>query len=60
VILVNKYHEIIQIGGNTGTVNSSTGVNPGDITGGVFNTATLLQDNNLVCFAFQAEQQGGL
>lgn len=57
MILATKYPEIVQIGGNTGTVNSFTGINPGDITGGVFNGATLLQGNNIGCFAFQAAQQ---
>jgi hypothetical protein len=56
-ILVTKYPDIVQIGGNTGTVNSFTGVNPGDISGGVYNGVTLLQGNNLGCFAFQAAQQ---
>lgn len=56
-ILATKYPDIVQIGGNTGTVNSFTGVNPGDLSGGVYNAATLLQGNNLGCFAFQAAQQ---
>lgn len=56
-ILVAKYPDIVEIGGNTGRVNSFTGVNPGDLTGGVYNAVTLLQGNNLGCFAFQAAQQ---
>jgi hypothetical protein len=39
-------------------VNCFTGVDPGDISGGVYNAQTLLQGNNLGCFAFQAAQQG--
>jgi hypothetical protein len=39
-------------------VNSFTGANLGDITGGVYNAQTLLQGNNALCFAFQAAQQG--
>ncbi|KAK4624776.1 Dothistromin biosynthesis peroxidase dotB [Fulvia fulva] len=50
----------LRIGGNTGTVNSFTGIEPSDLTGGVFNGATLLQGNNLACFAFQAAQAGGI
>jgi len=42
------------IGGNTGKPNTFTGVNIADLTGGVFNAATLLEGNNLMCFAFQA------
>ncbi|KAG8750564.1 hypothetical protein FRC11_010300, partial [Ceratobasidium sp. 423] len=41
----------------TGKVNSFAGVNLGDLTGGVYNTANLLEGNNLVCFGFQAAQQ---
>lgn len=48
----------MKFGGNTGTVNSFVGVNPADISGGVYNAQTLLQGNNLGCFFFQAAQQG--
>lgn len=41
------------IGGNTGKVNTFTGVDLGDVTGGVFNVQTLLQSNNLMCFVFE-------
>lgn len=34
------------------------GVNPGDLTGGVYTSTNLLQGNNLECFTFQALQQG--
>lgn len=42
------------IGGNTGKVNSFTGVDLGNMTGGVYNAGTLLQGNNLLCFVFEA------
>jgi hypothetical protein len=57
-ILANKYPDVVRIGGNTGTPNSFVGVNPGDLTGGVYTSTNLLQGNNLGCFAFQALQQG--
>jgi hypothetical protein len=41
------------IGGNTGTVNSFTGVDVADLTGGLLNAATLLEGNNLLCLAFE-------
>ena len=41
------------IGGNTGTVNSFTGVDLGNLTGGVYNAANLLEGNNLMCFALE-------
>jgi len=49
---------IIAIGGNTGQPNTYTGVNVGDLTGGVFNAETLLEGNNLACLAFQAVSLG--
>ncbi|KAL3420535.1 oxidase [Phlyctema vagabunda] len=49
-----KYPELASIGGNTGTVNSFTGIDLADLTGGVFNLSTLLEGNNLLCFVFEA------
>ncbi|KAF1988889.1 Cloroperoxidase [Aulographum hederae CBS 113979] len=56
-ILILRYPDVIRVGGNTGTVNSFVGVNPGDLTGGVFDATTLAQGNNAICFALQASQQ---
>ena len=42
-----KYPELLVIGGNTGKVNTFTGVDVTDLSGGVFNGATLLEGNNL-------------
>ncbi|EAW24610.1 peroxidase family protein [Aspergillus fischeri NRRL 181] len=50
---VLKHPELASIGGNTGTVNSFTGVNLADVTGGVLNLTTLLEGNNLLCFVFE-------
>jgi hypothetical protein len=47
------HHESSSIGGNTGTVNSFTGVNLADVTGGVLNVTTLLEGNNLLCLVFE-------
>lgn len=46
------------LGGNTGTPNSFTGVSASDLTGGIYNTKTLLQGNNALCLAFQAVSMG--
>lgn len=51
------YPEFLSIGGNTGTVNSFTGVDIANLTGGVYNLETLLEGNNLGCFVFQLAQQ---
>jgi hypothetical protein len=48
-----KYPELAGIGGNTGTVNSFTGLNVENITDGVFDVGTLLEGNNLICFIFE-------
>jgi len=42
---------------NTGTTNSFSGVDVGDLTGGLLNSASLLKDNNLGCFVFQVAAQ---
>ncbi|EHL00900.1 hypothetical protein M7I_3295 [Glarea lozoyensis 74030] len=52
-----QYPKFLSIGGNTGTVNSFTGVDPADLTGGVFNADTLLEGNNAVCYIFQLAEQ---
>lgn len=43
VINDRMYPGIIRFGGNTGTVNSFVGVDTGDLTGGAFNGASLLE-----------------
>jgi len=56
--MATKYPELFSLGGNTGTVNSFTGVDLGTLTGGIFHAETLLEGNNLACFLLQAAQQG--
>ena len=48
-----KYPVLASIGGNTGKVDTFTGLDLEDITGGVLNAVTLLEENNLVCFVLQ-------
>ncbi|CAF9909710.1 MAG: hypothetical protein GOMPHAMPRED_006846 [Gomphillus americanus] len=52
------YPGTLKFGGNTGKVNTFTGVDVSDLTGGVYNAATLFQGNNFQCFAFQIAQNG--
>ncbi|GME36764.1 Chloroperoxidase [Neofusicoccum parvum] len=52
-----EHPQFLSIGGNTGTTNSFTGVDPADLTGGLYNLATLTSGNNLACFGFQAAFQ---
>ena len=52
-----SYPSNCQVGGNTGTVNSFSGVDLGDISGGFINAATDLQDpQRLGCFISQTIQ----
>lgn len=44
-------------GSNTGTTNSFTGVDVANLTGGIFNSGSLLQGNNLACLVFQLSAQ---
>ncbi|PIA80068.1 Aromatic peroxygenase [Cercospora beticola] len=47
----------LSVGGNTGKVNSFTGVDVGDLSGGIFNAQNLREGNNLWCFAMQFAAQ---
>jgi len=44
---------ILDVGGNTGTVNSFAGVSLSDLTGGVYNLQNLATGNNALCFGKQ-------
>lgn len=53
-LAVNLRHtQFLSVGGNTGTTNSFVGVDPSDLTNGVYNAASLLEGNNAFCFAMQ-------
>ncbi|KAH7403684.1 Chloroperoxidase [Cadophora sp. MPI-SDFR-AT-0126] len=52
-----EYPQFLNIGGNTGKVNTFTGIDFEDLTGGVFNLATLAEGNNLACFVLQGAVQ---
>ena len=45
--------EAVSVGGNTGQVNTFTGVDLGDITGGVYHTSDLTNPTKFVCFLYQ-------
>ena len=45
--------EAISVGGNTGEVNTFTGVDLGNITGGVYQTSDLTDPKKFVCFLYQ-------
>ena len=49
--------KFLNIGGNTGKTNSFTGVNVDDLSGGLFNGASLAKNNNFACLAYQFAAQ---
>lgn len=53
VASASVYPPFLSVGGNTGQVNTFTGVSLGMLTGGLYNTRTLLQGNNALCFGLQ-------
>lgn len=50
----SKFPEMFSIGGNTGKVDSYAALDLGNLTGGIYNSADLLEGNNLWCFVFQS------
>lgn len=52
-----QYPQFLSIGGNTGKVNTFTGVDVTNLTGGVYNAETLAQGDNAPCLAYQFAQQ---
>jgi hypothetical protein len=44
---------LASIGGNLGKTNSFAGLNIEDVTGGVVNSFSLLEGNNLLCFSLE-------
>ena len=58
VVAAGLHPKFLDIGGNLdGKTNNFAGVDVGNLTGGVFNSADLLKGNNLGCFAYQTVAQ---
>ena len=55
----SQYPQFGSIGGNTGRTNTFTGIDPSNLTAGVYNSASLLQGNNLMCYGLRASLQQG-
>ncbi|KAF2088265.1 Cloroperoxidase [Saccharata proteae CBS 121410] len=53
-----QYPKFATVGGNTGTVNSFTGVDIEHLTSGALNAQSLLEGDNLMCFILQFAAQG--
>jgi len=56
-VMALAHPEFLVPGGNTGTTNSYIGLDPANLTGGLYTLDNLDQGNNLLCFAFQATVQ---
>ena len=52
-----QYPQFLSIGGNTGKVDTFTGIDVTNLTGGVYNLQTLAEGDNAACLAFQFAQQ---
>ncbi|KAF2485952.1 hypothetical protein BDY17DRAFT_245395 [Neohortaea acidophila] len=52
------YPNSFRFGGNTGKVNTYTGIDLANYTNGVYNADNLFQGNNFACFVYQNIQQG--
>ncbi|KAF2228837.1 Cloroperoxidase [Viridothelium virens] len=52
-----KYPEFGSIGGNTGTTNSFVGIDPSNLTSGVYSASNLAEGNNLLCYALELTTQ---
>jgi len=51
------YFVILTLNSNTGTTNTFTPIDVANLTGGVYNSGTLLQGNNFACFVYQLSAQ---
>lgn len=56
--IYSTYPKIASIGGNTNGVNTFSGLDFGNITGGVYSAQSLTDPTKLQCFTFQLVQQG--
>ncbi|KAI0523800.1 hypothetical protein F5B22DRAFT_659546 [Xylaria bambusicola] len=52
-----RHPQFLSVGGNTGTTNSFVGIDPANLTNGVYNSANLLEGNNAFCFGMQLVPQ---
>lgn len=58
LVAAGLHDKFLSVGGNlNGQTNHFAGVDVANLTGGVFNSADLLQGNNLGCFAYQTVAQ---
>nr|XP_018904130.1 PREDICTED: aromatic peroxygenase-like [Bemisia tabaci] len=56
----SQYPQFLSAGGNTGRVNTFTGIDVGNLTNGLYNLQTLLEGDNLLCYLFQTLEVAAL
>ena len=49
--------QFLSIGGNTGKVNTFLGIDPANLTGGVYTADNILQGNNAICYGLELSLQ---
>lgn len=57
-MMSSEYPEFFSIGGNTGSTNTFTGIDPQNLTGGVYTSSNLLQGNNAICYGLELTIMG--
>ncbi|MCJ1449956.1 hypothetical protein MMC28_000284 [Mycoblastus sanguinarius] len=57
VTMALEHPQFLSLGGNTGKVNTFTGVDLANLTGGIYTASNILQGNNAVCLGFEASIQ---
>ena len=51
--MARQYPQFISLGGNTGQTNTFVGVDPQNLTGGVYTSSNLLEGNNAICYGLE-------
>jgi len=52
-----SHPRFFSVGGNTGKTNIFTGIDPANLTGGVYTDSNILQGNNLTCYGLELSLQ---
>lgn len=52
-----SHPQFFSVGGNTGKTNTFTGIDPANLTGGVYTDSNILEGNNLICYGLELSLQ---
>ncbi|KAL6718421.1 hypothetical protein ACLMJK_004510 [Lecanora helva] len=56
-VMALAHPEFLSVGGNTGKTNTFTGIDPANLTGGVYTADNILQGNNAICYGLELSLQ---